>query len=772
MEHLVFDADNAQETVSAFRENVLRQNWHILSRLLDFIPPKTPWFGFEHNAIPLGSLATYLDTTAFDVPMLWNAKFRTSHSRFQNLEGNVIGNQVVALLQSWLYLGLLESVVGKKIETSYLVRQDTDGNEYVYSRNLLFCLQARVFAIRANPSDKARVNLDIQHDIRIAHKWLTRFVAWSHSSFRLKLDAVYPGFMNSLEQVIPSIVRLEEAIEQMRLHALPDCLVLGTLTKHYPYRVADTRRTRLSGLGWCPFQIKLLEDTLNQSSTDWLVAREVQQNPAGHDSCTSEACARNDIDESTYQQAHVCSGGQCTRLLPDLQQVLTILKEDNIPVVCLETSNGEHRLSVHAMSKTPSRDYIAISHVWADGLGGSTEGGLNRCQAERLSNLCTSVRKTSQPARFWVDCLCIPRSEQDVYITALIGIRDVYLNASSVLVIDKTIEECTVTSSTEDLYAHIYLSAWMQRMWTYEEAVLAKELNFVLADGFYTYKVDTWPSMRQTVAVVWQSLATQLYRLRADHERMNIGQVYQAFRYRLTNAPQEEFLSVSGILGLDTKSLLSVKGEERTKRFWLMLKWIPFNVPFLDCPKMSEPGFRWAPTTMMYPTPSTMDTEVHGTKSECTREGLSGSYLVVSLDFVLKGCAGKHGSVFNVFVKESHDAFNPGSDPRAVLRLYCTESWPRAPAFGEFNTLIFVDELKSAPRPGEWVVGAALFTEPRVPQLDTSAIEKYCYVGRLLVERLQNHELSSDESTIMFEGTSRVTIDAEGVWSIETMYIT
>src|SRR5437773_7443019 len=42
-----------------------------------------------------------------------------------------------------------------------------------------------------------------------------------------------------------------------------------------------------------------------------------------------------------------------------------------------------------------SEDYIAISHVWADGIGGATERGLNTCQAKRLSRLCNSIDRKS-----------------------------------------------------------------------------------------------------------------------------------------------------------------------------------------------------------------------------------------------------------------------------------------------------------------------------------------------------------------------------------------
>lgn len=777
MEHLFFEADEPSETVSACRAAVLRSDWGRFHGLTDCVTPKTPWLGFDHDSMPLCTFPKYLDTAGYRGSEIWNASFQQSHSEFKELTGPQISRQVVALLQAWLYYGLLESVVEKKIEVSYLMRPDIDGNGYLYSRNLHFALQMKVFELRANPGRKPLASIEIQQNLGLAHDWVSRFVAWSHPSFRPKLDEKYPGFMEQLETVVPAVIRLAEAIEQMRLYAVPEEPTLGTLTWRTPYPVASRRRSGLKRLGWCAFQIKLLEDTVNQSTIDWLVACDMKQDPLGHETCTAKACARNDIDESTYQQAHICQDGRCQKILPNVHKVMAILKENQIPVIHLEVSNGQPRLVISASSKTDPGDYIAISHVWADGLGGATESGLNECQVRRLSEICSAVNQTSSTVRFWVDCLCIPRSDRDVYIQALIAIRDVYLNATFVLVLDKTIVECTTSSSTEDLYAHSYLSAWMQRMWTYEEAVLARKVIFVLKDGFHPYKVDTKPWMRRTVSVVWQSLGTQLCRLRADRDHLNIGHIYQAFRYRLTNAPQEEFLSVSGMLGLNTETLLQYKGEERTKRFWLMLRWIPFNVPFLDCPKLSEPGFRWAPRTMMYPTQTAMDTAIDGQKSECTSDGLLGTYLTVTFDTVLTGSAAEHGSIFYTFICGDNGSLDPQVDYRSSLRLHCVESWPNPPLGLEFNVIMFASEAKSVLDAGAWVAGVALLDTNSISQHqigqqpNTSDVRKYRYGGRLLVERLRNHELSSSSKTIMFEGTSKALIDAKGIWGIQKVCI-
>jgi len=136
--------------------------------------------------------------------------------------------------------------------------------------------------------------------------------------------------------------------------------------------------------------------------------------------------------------------------------------------------------------------------------------------------------------------------------------------------------------------------------------------------------------MRPTVSVVCRKLASQLYQLRMNETEFNIGYVYLAFHFRLTNATGDEFLSVASILGFGNSqldALEKVKGEEQVRDFWLMLKDIPANFVFTEGPKLSFSGFHWAPKTMMYPTEIMIDTMSESRKCVCTKDGLFGRYL-------------------------------------------------------------------------------------------------------------------------------------------------
>lgn len=129
---------------------------------------------------------------------------------------------VAAFLQSWLFLGLVESVTGKKINASYLTRQHANGQTYIYTRNLYFCLQVKLFDIRLEPNLALEKGQTMKNTIRAMNKWISRFMHWSHPNFRPILGRVFPSFMDLIEDSTPSIVHLGNIVDLARLFALRD----------------------------------------------------------------------------------------------------------------------------------------------------------------------------------------------------------------------------------------------------------------------------------------------------------------------------------------------------------------------------------------------------------------------------------------------------------------------------------------------------------------------------------------------------------------------
>jgi hypothetical protein len=77
-----------------------------------------------------------------------------------------------------------------------------------------------------------------------------------------------------------------------------------------------------------------------------------------------------------------------------------------------------------------------------------------------------------------MDTLCVPRSPSEVYKEAINKMRDVYANAERVLVLDSELMASTAECSYEEINMRILCSTWIRRLWTIQEAVLAKKLVF------------------------------------------------------------------------------------------------------------------------------------------------------------------------------------------------------------------------------------------------------------------------------------------------------
>lgn len=74
--------------------------------------------------------------------------------------------------------------------------------------------------------------------------------------------------------------------------------------------------------------------------------------------------------------------------------------------------------------------------------------------------------------------------------------RDVYTSAERVLVYDAELMSSTAEASYEELNMRIACSRWIRRLWTVQEAVLAKRLIYQFADG---------PRMFMTGSLLWHA---------------------------------------------------------------------------------------------------------------------------------------------------------------------------------------------------------------------------------------------------------------------------
>ncbi|THV03992.1 hypothetical protein K435DRAFT_629632, partial [Dendrothele bispora CBS 962.96] len=304
------------------------------------------------------------------------------------------------------------------------------------------------------------------------------------------------------------------------------------------------------------------------------------------------------VNPADYKPLHAKPYCTCGFVKPSVSDIKNLLENGRIPVVVMD---GD-KLRVCDSTNHP---YIAISHVWADGLGSMTEVGLPRCQITRIANL---ARQVVAGGAFWLDALCVPE-DKTARKRAIELMAKTYEMAEKVLVTDGGIrEQCSLSSPKEDLLLRITTSGWMQRIWTLQEGVLARELVFEVSNGV----VDITHFSGASYTIALKVLAFLQHRPH-DEAKQKVGQICPTpprcnfndliplLRHRKTSKPEDEPIAVAGVLGVSSSSLVAIHGlENRMRELLLQCRTIPRSVAVTgwNSKKLALPGFSWAPASV------------------------------------------------------------------------------------------------------------------------------------------------------------------------------
>ncbi|KAI0694792.1 hypothetical protein C8Q76DRAFT_634099, partial [Earliella scabrosa] len=363
----------------------------------------------------------------------------------------------------------------------------------------------------------------------------------------------------------------------------------------------DVNRERLVAHGWCPFTVTAINGSLlNHART---TNPFIRSSATEHSSCTEHVCQCHNINATGYKTQHTrtCQADpSCPFLSPPLTPISDLLASGKIPALMYDG----HALTVRTIDEGP---YIAVSHVWADGLGSTTEAGLPACQVARIATYASQLIPDSDGA-FWVDALCVPGA-RELRKSAIILMKETYRRAAKVVVFDESIRTlCARTTSHKDIFFRIATSSWMRRVWTLQEALLARELYFELSDGLLPlrdlertleYSMEPVPSSLGPIvrdAIMAQYVSdSHLW----SHSVESIANVVGLLRARTTSKPEDETIAIAGLLGVSVASLLAESDASARMRVFLReLKTLPASMLVSSYPRQSVPGFRWAPLSL------------------------------------------------------------------------------------------------------------------------------------------------------------------------------
>lgn len=624
--------------------------------LYELSRPHFRWLGFEatnvqHHTIPshvdegvAEAFQHYDEASGWNISKIFNTgALEDAHVTFADsgLDAMEKSSQLAGFIQHWLYVRLLEVALGKQIESSFVIKRAKDQLLYLDSRRINFALAAWIEDSKdMEASDKFKMIHTVRTCCTIVLEALFECLSIKGGPtdgpgepFKTYDITHFPELHRLLLDMAPAIIALDEAILQS-LQLLGDETPIHIFPTYYS-TIFTSRNARLQQRGWCPVIISRLQQTMPSSVLAYFDASQLDNPAKGHESCSNTTCRRDNVDTDTYQQQHALEGCSCLKVSPLLQEVTTAIRKEQIPVISI--SNGE-KLATSIAGNTP---YVAISHVWADGLGSTTEQGLYWCQAKRLARFASDAAGLG--TAFWVDSLCIPEAKE-YRKEAIAMMKSVYQNATKVVVVDRSICQQSAQQPIMSLIYIVAASSWMQRLWTYQEAYLASTILLAFSDRLVNLqelihraiRMAAVPSAQQLLSGLCEPLMEGLLGLMPKpqaSQRLAISRVLDVMRSRSTSRKSDETIAVSAVLNVDTRKLLRVDGDERMITLFLQVRRVPWMILFDKRPKILREPYSWMPSTFLCWTVDPLDVSTRNpVYAHCTEEGLKARIVVLELD--------------------------------------------------------------------------------------------------------------------------------------------
>lgn len=544
------------------------------------------WLGFRHDGYKVVPLAQYLEIRQGDPA---SGQEKSAEARLK---------EFAASMQSLLTFGLLEAVTEQNVPEDTLIKNES-GRLVMTKDGLVDIIRDLIKRIRGGREEELK-------------PWLERIHINLSKTHSLMVGIMKSRFLvfKPLGNDAPSMICLVALISEALVNAKME-FPQGMQQQGFSWSMVwappngEILTKEMIAEGWCPSIVEYLISTASVSSLEYASACGPAKDGKYHGDCSAKVCATYNVDEETYTPEHTSScklkertpDTPCEYSSPPFEEVRQFILGEEIPVITLadETHEGFVDLKVHkASSKVP---YIAISHIWADGLGSTTETGLPACQLRRLASLVSKIRPG---AAFWTDGICIPKAD-DVRKKAIGMMAQTYSRAVAVLVLDGGLQLCDSTGSHDVKVLRVLTSGWMRRLWTLQEAVLSKELHVVFANMPQLLK-DLMPHPENMLLFPHLTdLAKDLDRLTklSRYSSYSIGDVARSLRWRTTNRPTDETLAVASLLGVHPSVLVDLNPENRMIRLIQEIGKFPRNIIFLSGVKLQVPGFRWAPASFM-----------------------------------------------------------------------------------------------------------------------------------------------------------------------------
>jgi hypothetical protein len=282
-----------------------------------------------------------------------------------------------------------------------------------------------------------------------------------------------------------------------------------------------------------------------------------------------------------------------------------------------------------------------------------------------------------------MDTLCIPveKEYEPLRKTSIQMMRQIYRRAEAVLVFDAGLQQLPLSSSVNEKSLAVFISNWIHRLWTLQEAMFAKKLYFWLKDG-PIYDQDLGRDINQEKesdvqkgsngpalsfayfdAMGALSILRDLVEMKFDGPGVLFPSLAGSIHQRSTTRMSDEAICAATILDMDTKDMVAVKSTGvpdevvAAKRMEIFLKQVGQFFPgiiFHHYKRLRTEGYRWAPKSLMGSEPQYFIRDSANNLTPFNGKGLRVRYP----GFILEGVPPGSEAIIGVTMKHSDHRFS------------------------------------------------------------------------------------------------------------------
>jgi hypothetical protein len=483
---------------------------------------------------------------------------------------------VESFLQTWLVFGLIcETCRLTKIafQQKDFLRNDSEGRSYVTMRALLDYIPRWEAAFQSLAVEEAVCILEaLEACVKVVATFAYRHIYKT-------------GIFAQRCFVSPEVGLLIQVVGRISQHMITgvrrekDALPAPTYY-WWPMKLIESR---FVARGWCPFAAEKFQQKFPIDTQYFASLLPLSMTGATHRSCTGMACAINNIKDRTYVTRHQSEACDCTFINVDIDAMCDILDGpgNEVPLLSFQNVVGANAISPKVKPAGDMCSYVAISHVWFNGLGNPNANSLPECQLKYIRDLLLSTTTQKNmtadeaPITFWMDTLCVPVGDtlRQPRTKAIARMRRTYEDAATVLVLDSSLQQLSLQNSHVELLLQIVASPWFTRLWTLQEGALARRLAFTFRDGVMDIDDFMWVNLTDrngwSVSGMHEPLKHRINHLRgllrlnfrSERSQDPFSAILELFRDRQTTKASDEGICLATLLGLDPTDLINAPAD-------------------------------------------------------------------------------------------------------------------------------------------------------------------------------------------------------------------